>query len=209
MVSDSDFRKLRVEDFVDSSKSGLVKHAFDRIRALILAKTTLGPDTADDIAQDVVFEVWQKRDSFEDREDGSLSGWLCKAALHRAVDEIRKRTVRADKADEVGRHFEPSLRSSPTMAVQENDVSVHVRRIIAAMPDEQRRVTEVWARQLRGNLTVEQAAKSLGLSKTDYANARARAKRSFSAIMEAMSLSISDLIPTRRLQFVGGEEGVE
>jgi len=51
---------------------------------------------AEDVAQETFLTVYRKADSF--RGEGSLRSWLCRIAVRRALDELKKRRRKAEVA---------------------------------------------------------------------------------------------------------------
>jgi len=99
-------------------------------------------DTAEDIVQDVLFDVWQRRDAFT-VQAGSLTAYLFSAVRNRAVTHLRHQgTVRRMEENE-GLLEPPGMGArpqAPDARVIEQDLRLAVDAAIARLPDVQRAV---------------------------------------------------------------------
>lgn len=111
------------------------------------------PSAAEDVLQDVITQVWRKPTAFS-AIHGSLEGWLAVVAKNRSIDIIRSRKPSDPLEDVV-------LISSQNVAseVEENLTLAQVKRRMATLPEEQRRVVEMAYFE---GLTHSEIAKALG-----------------------------------------------
>jgi RNA polymerase sigma-70 factor (ECF subfamily) len=95
--------------------------------------------TAEEIAQDVMLELWRRRESLDVTE--SVRGYLLQATRNRSLNAIRHRAIE--------RRSEPQLVDgvarlpSTDAAVREREVEVAIQGAIADLPDRCRQVFEL------------------------------------------------------------------
>ena len=75
--------------------SALLRQILPMLRGLVRARgAALGPETCEDVVQDVLLAVHMKRQTW--REDAPLRPWLYAVARHKVVDAFRARGHRVD-----------------------------------------------------------------------------------------------------------------
>jgi RNA polymerase sigma-70 factor (ECF subfamily) len=95
--------------------------------------------TAEEIAQDVMLELWRRRESLDVTE--SVRGYLLQATRNRTLNELRHRAIE--------RRSEPQIIQStshlpPTdSGAREGEIEVALRSAIAELPDRCRQVFEL------------------------------------------------------------------
>jgi RNA polymerase sigma-70 factor (ECF subfamily) len=92
---------------------------------------------AEDILQEVFLQLWRKPAAFVQNR-GSLGAWLVVIARNRAIDVLRRRKP-SDSVDDV------ALTSPINVAdeAERNIAMQRVRRVIANLPEEQRRTLDL------------------------------------------------------------------
>jgi len=149
---------------------------YDRYSGLVYseAKRILrDAGTAEEILQDLFFQVWRTSQSF-DPARGSLAGWLLVAARHRAISKLRQRSGAAEELDENGVAFRVDVES---LAAQ-NLLLGKVKGVMASLPENQREALE--CAYFEGMSHTEIAAKTgqpLGTVKTRIRSAMDMLKR--------------------------------
>ena len=113
---------------------------FDRYGGLVysVALRVLNDSAqAEDLMQDVFFQVWKKPDAFVQGR-GSLGAWLAVVARNRAVDVLRRRKP-SDSVDDV------VLASSINLAseVERTRMMDKVRTVLQGLPQEQKKSLEM------------------------------------------------------------------
>ncbi|MFL5616434.1 MAG: RNA polymerase sigma-70 factor [Gemmatimonadaceae bacterium] len=113
--------------------------------------------TAEEIAQDVMLELWRRRDSLEVTE--SVRGYLLQATRNRSLNALRHRAIE--------RRSEPQLadgvaRLPATDAkVREREIAVAIQEAVSGLPDRCRQVFEL--SRVEG-LKYSEIASRLGIS---------------------------------------------
>lgn len=98
---------------------------------------------AEDIAQDALLSVWRSGSSF-DAARGSVRSWLLGIVHHRAIDALRRESVRAgrDTSDDEAVSLLPAPERTDA-EVERHDQSDQVRGALDALPVEQRMVIDL------------------------------------------------------------------
>jgi RNA polymerase sigma-70 factor (ECF subfamily) len=125
---------------VKSNDQTAMKDLFDRYGNLVysIALRVLN-DTghAEDLMQDVLFQVWRNPDSFVQGR-GSLGAWLAVVARNRAVDVLRKRKP-SDPVEDVVLTSKTNLASE----VERGSMMEKVRHVLEGLPSEQQKSVEL------------------------------------------------------------------
>ena len=125
---------------VKANDQSAMTDLFDRYGGLVysVALRVLNDSAqAEDLMQDVFFQLWKKPDSFVQGR-GSLGAWLAVVARNRAVDVLRRRKP-SDSVDDV------VLASSINLAseVEHTRMMEKVRAILQGLPQEQKKSLEM------------------------------------------------------------------
>lgn len=100
---------------------------------------------AEDIAQEVFLRVWRRPSQYVPQR-GRFVTWLLTLARNRAIDEIRargRRRLRETAGEELERALPADEGQDLALAAQLADERQKVRRALASLPPEQRRVIEM------------------------------------------------------------------
>jgi RNA polymerase sigma-70 factor (ECF subfamily) len=136
------------EDLLVATASG-DQHAFaalaERIRpqALRVARGVVrDPSIAEEVAQEVLTEVWLKSDRF-DPEKGTVTGWVATLTRRRAVDRVRSEQAGRDRDDRVARRSQ--VREVDVVADEVELRLEHwqVRQALKELSDRQREAIEL------------------------------------------------------------------
>jgi RNA polymerase sigma-70 factor (ECF subfamily) len=119
------------------------------------------PGHAEDVMQEVFFQLWKKPDGFV-RERGSLAGWLLVLARNRAIDQLRRRKP-TDSPDDVVLPANSNLASE----TERNLMMEKVRGILKDLPVEQQKSLELaYFEGLSQSEIAERTGDPLGTVKT-------------------------------------------
>ncbi|MGB2768306.1 MAG: sigma-70 family RNA polymerase sigma factor [Candidatus Zixiibacteriota bacterium] len=127
---------------------GAFKTLVDRYQTLVI-NTCYGllgnRQDAEDVAQDVFFDVYRSADKF--RQDAKLSTWLYRIAVNRSLNFIRdnkwSRRIRnlsallGDETEQVANIPAPDS-SRPDVALEKKERNVVVQKAIDSLPEKQR-----------------------------------------------------------------------
>ncbi len=94
---------------------------------------------AEDVAQEALIRVWRHAPVFDPRR-GSVSSWVLTITRNLTIDALRLRRATPTDPDDFAAKAMASVEHNPEDAVLRGDVRELVRRALAALPDEQRRV---------------------------------------------------------------------
>lgn len=142
-----------ISEMNDTPDAGLKLNAaigtlYDRYGRLVysIALHFVGDEgTAEEITQDVFVKAYEGAGSYQS-EISKASSWLASITRHRAIDELRRRDVRAEKnltdwPDDVGKDYVDGLAmvDGPEKSVELLLESRSILRMIASLPQEQRK----------------------------------------------------------------------
>lgn len=116
-----------------------------------------GRAVAEDVVQDVMLEVWRRRETLE--IDLTWRSYLFRAARNRALNALRHARV-ARRAEPLVRGPEAVEASSPA-EMEARELDVKFRQSLAALPDP---VREVFELSRRDGLKYSEIASALGIS---------------------------------------------
>jgi RNA polymerase sigma-70 factor, ECF subfamily len=134
----------------------------DRIRpqALRVARGVVrDPAIAEEVAQEVLTEVWLKADRF-DPDRGTVVGWIATLARRRGVDRVRSEQAGRNRDDRVARR---NQERDVDVVADEVEVRLEhwqVRRALADLSDRQREAIEL---AYFGGHTYRDVARVLGI----------------------------------------------
>ncbi|HEX4468663.1 MAG TPA: RNA polymerase sigma-70 factor [Gemmatimonadaceae bacterium] len=95
--------------------------------------------TAEEIAQDVMLELWRRRESLDVTE--SVRGYLLQATRNRTLNELRHRAIERKSEPEI---IENSAHLPSTdAAAREGEIEVALQAAVAELPDRCRQVFEL------------------------------------------------------------------
>jgi RNA polymerase sigma-70 factor (ECF subfamily) len=152
---------------------------FDRYGRMVYSvalRVLNDPGQAEDVMQDIFFQVWRTPGSFVEGR-GSLGAWLAVMARNRAIDALRRRKP-SDSVDDV------VLASRTDMAseIERNSLMEKVRTIMKDLPSEQQKSVELAF--FEGMSHTEIAARTgdpLGTVKTRIRSALVRIRKAIEA----------------------------
>ncbi|MDQ3644518.1 MAG: sigma-70 family RNA polymerase sigma factor [Actinomycetota bacterium] len=118
---------------------------YDRhsVAAFSLARRMVGAARAEDVVQEAFLSVWRAAKRY-DPGRGPVRPWLLGIVRNRSIDELRRLGVHERRRVEAeGLEDRFAARDSTDGEVLRADQSTSVRRALAALPEDQRRVLEL------------------------------------------------------------------
>lgn len=117
------------------------------------------PSIAEEVAQEVLTEVWRKADRF-DPSKGSVSAWVSTLARRRAVDRVRSEQASRNRDDRIARRSQERNFDVVADEVEMRLEHWQVRRALAELSDRQREAIEL---AYFGGHTYRDVAQVLGI----------------------------------------------
>ena len=117
-------------------KQFLVTGLFERYSSMVYSvalRVLKDPGHAEDVMQDVFFNVWENPHAFVTGR-GSLGAWLLVVARNRAIDALRRRKP-SDPVDEVVLPAKTNL----ALEAERNTIMEKVRAVMNELPPDQQR----------------------------------------------------------------------
>ena len=121
--------------------AALVTHVRSRV-VRTAERIVRDPAMAEEVAQEVLTEVWQKADRF-DPTRGSVAAWVATLARRRAVDRVRSEQAGRDRDDRVARRSQDRDRDVVAEEVELRLEHWQVRRALTELSDRQREAIEL------------------------------------------------------------------
>jgi RNA polymerase sigma-70 factor (ECF subfamily) len=141
-------------------------------------------DVAEDLVQDVLFDVWQRREQLQ--PDGRLVSYLFTAVRNQAIKYVRHQGI-VSRAEDANVFLDrPELGEGPTapdQAVLAEDLHHAVRHAIAKLPDVQRAV--LLLRWVEG-LSYQQIAAALEITENAAMLHVSRARRTLQPVLRGI-----------------------
>jgi RNA polymerase sigma-70 factor (ECF subfamily) len=151
-----------------------------RPQALRVARGVVrDPSIAEEVAQEVLTEVWAKSDRF-DPDRGTVTGWVATLTRRRAVDRVRSEQAGRDRDDRVARRSQ--VREVDVVADEVELRLEHwqVRRALAGLSERQREAIEL---AYFGGHTYRDVARVLGIPE---GTAKSRLRDGLQRLREAL-----------------------
>lgn len=132
---------------------------------------------AEDIANDVFLDIWQRAAGFEGRS--RVTSWMLGIARFKALSARRGRKPSVDPDDALSEMDDGS--DTPEVAVQKLDKGAALKRCIANLPEEHRLVVDLVYYQ---EMSVAEAAAILDVPENTVKTRMFHARKKLSAMME-------------------------
>ena len=152
---------------------------FDRYGRMVYSvalRVLNDPGQAEDVMQDIFFQVWRSPNSFVEGR-GSLGAWLAVMARNRAIDALRRRRP-SDSVEDVVLASRTDLASE----IERNSLMEKVRSIMKDLPTEQLKSVELaFFEGLSHTEIAEKTGDPLGTVKTRIRSALVRIRKAIEA----------------------------
>ena len=104
-------------------------------------RITLNPAEAEDVVQETMIKVWNRRDQWDEIE--SIEAFCLTICRNIAVDKTRKAENQNPSLDEGSDTADHSYSSNPEEQAMQQDRLALIRRLIDALPEKQRTVMQL------------------------------------------------------------------
>ncbi len=155
-----------------------------RVKAFLMRYGT-EPSDADDLAQEVMVQVWRRAETF-DPAKASASTWIFTIARNRRIDRLRK-LARAQPLEN-DPLFEPDPEPDAVQLLSKQDREARVREALVNLGKEQRQVIEA---SFFVGMSHGEVAKALGLP---LGTVKSRIRLGFKALRKALGEDAIDEI---------------
>ena len=166
-------------DRVNARDETAMTELFDRYGSMVYSvalRVLKDPGAAEDVMQDVFFQLWENPRSFVAGR-GSLGAWLLVVARNRAIDALRRRKP-SDSVEDVVLAAETNLASE----AERNTMMEKVRIILNQLPTEQQNSLELaFFEGLSHSEIAARTGDPLGTVKTRIRSALISVRKAFQA----------------------------
>jgi RNA polymerase sigma-70 factor (ECF subfamily) len=145
----ADFSDAEVIALIASGETRALEVLYDRYSRVVYSfavRIVSDPQLAEEVLQEVFFRVWQQGSAFQSSR-GSLITWLLSITHNLAIDEVRKRNRRPQKADSEDPELVLGSVADTSADIEEevwlSGVRSAINTALARLPAEQRDVIEL------------------------------------------------------------------
>lgn len=164
-----------------------LQHIHSRIVAVAMHKG-LSKAEALDVAQQVCVRVIAKCDQYVERPGTPYLAWLWTVAVNYLTDVLRSRAAQRRLAECLWREPEDAPPPDAEQQLTDHEAQSNRDRLLAALPEEDRLVFLIWARQNDGEIDRAEAGDQLGMSVVAYEAAKKRVRRAVAAAQLRLGL---------------------
>jgi RNA polymerase sigma-70 factor, ECF subfamily len=139
-LNDEDLIRLIVQERPEA-----LGELYDRYSRMVfgLALSMIGDVmAAEEITQDAFMRVWERAGQYR-ADQAKVSTWLTSIARHRAIDQLRRQSVRPEGKSLIWSDVAPEAEPSGELPAQDVELRIQrqrVRAAVAQLPDEQKQV---------------------------------------------------------------------
>lgn len=141
-------------------------------------RITMNKEEAEDVVQDTLMKVWDRRDSWQDIE--SIEAFSLTICRNVALDKVKRSSWSNESLDQVGVEPQASASATPYKRAEQRDMLDMVRRIVDSLPEKQKTCMQL--RDFEGK-TYKDIAQVMGISeeqvKVNIYRARQAVKQKF------------------------------
>ena len=141
MLDDTDLLALIV--YGESAALGVLYDRYHRLVFTIALRITDDQGTAEEVIQNVFYDVWRTASGFQHTK-GPVLGWLMGITRHRAIDATRSRYYRSRQCeDDLPCDYPNDAKSEPEQQTDVLFLREAVRTALNALPPAQRQAIEL------------------------------------------------------------------
>lgn len=141
-------------------------------------RITMNKEEAEDVVQDTLMKVWDRRDSWQNIE--SIEAFSLTICRNVALDKVKRSSWSNESLDQVGVEPQASASATPYKRAEQRDMLDMVRRIVDSLPEKQKSCMQL--RDFEGK-TYKDIAQVMGISeeqvKVNIYRARQAVKQKF------------------------------
>lgn len=185
-----------------------LQHIHGRIVAVAMHKG-LSKAEALDVAQQVVVRVIAKCDQYVERPGTPYLAWLWTVAVNHLTDVLRSRGAQRRLTERLWREPEGDRPPDAEQQLTDHEAQSNRDRLLEALPEEDRLVFLIWARQNDGEIDRAEASDQLGISMAAYEAAKKRVRRAVAAAQLRLGLRVEHFWSHEPLRAAAGAGRVE
>jgi RNA polymerase sigma-70 factor, ECF subfamily len=133
---------IRAMQAGDRDAVGLLYDRYSSAAYGLAYKITNDATMAEDALQEAFVSIWRQSSRF-DPDRGQVRSWLLTIIHHKAIDAVRRRSGRAERALPEGPEELIAARGNPVELAEWSMEAAAVREAIQRIPDDQRRTIEM------------------------------------------------------------------
>lgn len=99
-------------------------------------RITMNKEEAEDVVQDTLMKVWDRRDSWQNIE--SIEAFSLTICRNVALDKVKRSSWSNESLDQVGVEPQASASATPYKRAEQRDMLDMVRRIVDSLPEKQK-----------------------------------------------------------------------
>lgn len=207
-MTDDSVEHRRLGEVLPPDRRQDLKYIHGRIVATAMRKG-LSKAEALDVAQEVAVRLITKQGQYVERPGTPYVAWLWTVAQNYLTDVLRSRAAQHRLAERLWREADDAGPPDAEQRLTDHEAQLNRDRLLEALPEEDRLVFLVWARQNDGEIDRTEASEQLGMSVAEYEAAKKRVRRTITTAMVRLGLRAQHFWSREPLRAAAGAGTVE